>query len=80
MVDLKNLFINIKNADERVKKRFNNKDLVSLEDFFCDYSDIIDDLTYIEDKIEEIKQNIEENYEPKKQDIYDFLGINKYDF
>ena len=33
-----------------------------------------------EEEIEELKQDIEDNYEPKKIDPYDYYGVSRNDF
>ena len=45
---------------------------------------MIEDLTVEyhrkEEEIEELKQDIEDNYEPKKIDPYDYYGVSRNDF
>ena len=73
MIDLRN-----ENECSQIRKIFENKDLVTLEeilDTLCEYDDKVSDL---EDKIRDIEQDIEDNY--RKIDLSEQYGIDNKDF
>jgi hypothetical protein len=42
--------------------------------------DLIREIHNKEEEIEELKNDIENNYEPRRPDPYDEFGVSKYDF
>ena len=57
------LLLDIRNQNEWVKERFKNKDIITLEELLGDYQDLISEVEHLEEKIKDMEQDIEENYE-----------------
>ena len=51
-----------------------NDDLLSVID------ELYDEVGHLEERIEDIEQDMQENYTPKKIDEYDFYGVSRNDF
>ena len=78
---MENILIDVSglNFSDRIAKiKVNNKEYVYLQDVL----ELVDQLVYesklLRDEIEDLRQDIRDNYKPV--DIYDQLGISKYDF
>ena len=75
---MEEIYIDIRNWNRWLKDRFPKKDFISLEEFISDYEDLIDDKEHLEEELNELKQDIEDNYKPiSKAEQY---GISDRDF
>ena len=61
---MEKLLVDIREESKQIQRIFQNKDLVSIEDLLAKIEELDDDLSDKEDKIKEIKQDIEDNYKP----------------
>lgn len=66
---MEKLLVDIREESKQIQRIFQNKDLVSIEDLLAKIEELDDDLSDKEDKIKEIKQDIEDNYKsiPKSE-------------
>ncbi len=67
-MDTKDLIIDLRKCNKWIRKRFPNKDIVSLDDLFGDYEELIDEVDNLEEEIRDLKQDMEENYKPLPPD------------
>ena len=67
-MDTKDIRIDIREANSWIRKRFPNKDIISLDDLFGDYEELIDEVDHLEEEIRDLKQDMEENYKPLPPD------------
>lgn len=61
-------------------KIINDEYYVTPEDLMNFISEIEDYTSNLEEKIEDMEQDIQENYKPKHTDPYDFYGVSRRDF
>lgn len=67
-MDTEDLIIDLRKCNKWIRKRFPNKDIVSLDDLFGDYEELIDEVDHLEEEIRDLKQDMEENYRPLPPD------------
>lgn len=67
-----NLDLNIKEID--------NEFYIKQEDLLSAIDELYDSVGFLEEKIEDLEQDIQENYEPKKFNPYKEYGISKSEF
>lgn len=67
-MDTKDLKIDIRETNRWIRKRFPNKDIISLDELFGDYEELIDEVDNLEEEIRDLKQDMEENYKPLPPD------------
>jgi hypothetical protein len=67
-MDTKDLIIDLRKCNKWIRKRFPNKDIISLDDLFGDYEELIDEVDNLEEEIRDLKQDMEENYKPLPPD------------
>lgn len=70
----------IKIKDTVFEDLFNNKDLVSVDEVLDKLEELMYENKHLEDKIDELENDIENNYELKQYDPYDFYGVSREDF
>lgn len=73
-------YIDIREQSLQIQRIFKNKDIISVEDLIAKIEELDDDLSNTEEKLEDLKQDLEDNYEPKKIDPYEEYGVSRYDF
>ena len=56
---MKNVYVDIRNENEWIRKTFENKDFVSIDEIFNKIDDMLGDIEFLKEKIEEMKQNVE---------------------
>lgn len=61
---MKKILVDIREESEQIKRIFKNKDLISIEDLLLKIEELDDDKEYLEDKIKDMEQDIEDNYKP----------------
>lgn len=61
---MEEIYLDIREWNDWLKERFNNKDYVSLEELLGDYEDLIDEVGNLKEKIEDLEQDIQDNYRP----------------
>ena len=61
---MEKILVDIREESEQIKRIFENKDLISIEDLLSKIEELDDDKGYLEDKINDIEQDIEDNYKP----------------
>lgn len=59
---MEEIYLNIKNWNSWLKKRFPNKDFISLEELLGDYEELMFEVEQLEEKIEDMVQDIQDNY------------------
>lgn len=57
-----------------------DKDLVSIEDLLGCIEDLYDENMTLKEELEDLKQDVNDNYELKNIDPYDYYGVSKKDF
>lgn len=57
-----------------------DKDLVSIENLLGCIEDLYDENMTLKEELEDLKQDINDNYELKNTDPYDYYGVSKKDF
>lgn len=57
-----------------------DKDLVSVNDLISAIEDLYDENGVLKEQLENLKQDVEDNYELKNTDPYDYYGVSKKDF
>ena len=61
---MEKILVDIREESKQIKRIFENKDLISIEDLLSKIEELDDDKGYLEDKIKDMKQDIEDNYKP----------------
>lgn len=61
---MEKILVDIREESEQIKRIFENKDLISIEDLLSKIEELDDDKGYLEDKIKDMEQDIEDNYKP----------------
>lgn len=61
-------------------KNFKDKELVSVEDLLGCIEDLYDENMALKEQLEDLKQDVNDNYELKNTDPYDYYGVSKEDF
>ena len=67
-METKDLRIDIRESNKWIKDRFKNKDIITLDDLFGDYQDLIDEVDHLEEELRDLKKDMEENYRPLPPD------------
>lgn len=57
-----------------------DKDLVSIENLLGCIEDLYDENMTLKEELEDLKQDVNDNYELKNIDPYDYYGVSKKDF
>ena len=65
-MELKDLKFDIREWNEWIKVRFQNKDFISVDELLNDYENLIFEIEHLEEKIQDLEQDTDE--EP---DLYD---------
>lgn len=61
---MEKILVDISEESKQIKRIFENKDLISIEDLLSKIEELDDDKGYLEDKIKDMEQDIEDNYKP----------------
>lgn len=61
---MEKLLVDIREESKQIKRIFKNKDLISINDLLSKIEELDDDKEYLEDKIKDMEQDIEDNYKP----------------
>lgn len=61
---MEKILVDIREESEQIKRIFENKDLISIKDLLSKIEELDDDKEYLEDKIKDMEQDIEDNYKP----------------
>lgn len=75
---MEEVYIKVKNTT--LEDIFINKDLVSIDEVLDKLENLNDEVIELKNKIKEKETEIENDYELKKFDPYDFYGVSKEDF
>lgn len=72
-MDFEDIKIDLRSCNRWIKKRFPNKDIITLEEFVGDYEDLIDEVDNLEEELRDVKRDLEENYRalPPDPDPYE---------
>lgn len=70
----------IKVKDTIFEDLFRNKDIVSIDEVLTELENLMYEKEHLEEQLSDLEKDVEENYEHKKIDIYDYYGINERDF
>lgn len=76
---MNDIFIKI-DSDSWLRRIFQDTDYVSIEDLLGKIEDQDDEIFSLKEKIEDLENDIRENYELKNIDQYDYYGVDKKDF
>ena len=72
------VLLDIRTYPEWIKKTFRNKDFISIEELYGAYEDAVSEIDYLNDRIKELENDMEENYRPIPQS--EQYGISDSDF
>lgn len=61
---MENILVDIREESKQIKRIFENKDLISIKDLLSKIEELDDDKEYLEDRIKDMEQDIENNYKP----------------
>lgn len=61
-MEVNDLRFDIREWNEWIKVRFKNKDFITLEEFLNDYENLIFEVEHLEEKIQDLEQDVEDNY------------------
>ena len=61
---MKKILVDIREESKQIKRIFENKDLISIKDLLSKIEELDDDKEYLEDRIKDMEQDIEDNYKP----------------
>ena len=64
---MEDLMLKIKDY-EFLKKEFDKKDIISLEELLSSYEDKLLDIARLEEELQHLKQNVEDNYRQIKME------------
>ena len=72
-MDFEDIKIDLRSCNRWIKKRFPNKDIITLEEFIGDYEDLIDEVDNLEEELRDVKRDLAENYRalPPEPDPYE---------
>lgn len=73
------VFIKI-DSDSWLRRIFQDTDYVSVDDLLGKIEDQDDEIFSLKEELEDLKRDLNENYELKKTDPYDYYGISRKDF
>ena len=59
---MEKILVDIREESKQIKRIFENKDLISIEDLLSKIEELDDDKEYLEDRIKDMEQDIEDNY------------------
>ena len=72
------VFIRKEDLNKWEAKYFPNKDLISINDLLDVITDLDSDVTYLKEKIEDMEQDIQDNY--RRISVSEQVGISDKDF
>lgn len=58
------IFIDLRYQNRWIRERFPKVDFVSVEDFLSEFETLLDEISTLETKLQDLKQDIEDNYQP----------------
>lgn len=58
----------------------NNEGYIEEDSILAMLDDLMTEVHKKEEELEDLKQDLEDNYEPKKIDPYEEYGVSRYDF
>lgn len=61
-MELEDIKIDLRNCNQWIKDRFPKKDLITLDELIGDYQDLISEVDHLEEKLRDLRQDVEENY------------------
>ncbi|MBR2245687.1 MAG: hypothetical protein IKN65_00880 [Clostridia bacterium] len=61
------VLLDIRTYPEWIKKTFENKDFISVEELYCAYEDAVSEIESLKEKIEDMERDMEDNYRPIPQ-------------
>lgn len=77
---MENVLIDIRNESRQIRRIFEGKDLVSVEDLLNVIEEQDDEIDELDSKMREMEEYYEENYTPKPYDPYEERGVSRSDF
>ena len=64
------VFIKVK-GDAYLEKVFTDKDIISIDELISKFQSLIDDVEYLEEKVNDLENDIRDNYRPiTKEEMY----------
>ena len=72
------IYIDIRNENEWIKKYFDNKDLVTISELLDVIEELDSDIANLKMQIEDMENNIKDNYKPVSP--YEKYGIDEDNF
>lgn len=58
------VFIDLRCQNKWIRERFPKVDFVSVEDFLSEFETLLDEISTLETKLQDLKQDVEDNYQP----------------
>ena len=70
----------IKVKDTIFEDLFRNKDIVSIDEVLTELENLMYEKEHLEEQLSDLEKDIEERYELKNTDPYDYYGVSERDF
>lgn len=67
-MEFQDIKIDLRNVNSWIRDRFPKQDIITLEEFFGDYQDLISEVDHLEEENRDLRQDMEENYTPNRPD------------
>ena len=70
MATMNEIYIKVK-GDAYLEQVFKDKDLISIDELITKFQSLINDVEYLEDKVNDLENDIRDNYRPiSKEEMY----------
>lgn len=73
-----NIYIDMREQGFTLSNYYKNKDLVKLEDILSDFEQAIDDMEALQEKFDDYKEYVKDNYKELSQ--AELIGFNEKDY
>ena len=78
MIRVDELFIDLRKQDYTIAERFENKDIITLEELLQDYENVIYENENLQEEIDTLKENVRDYYTEKSP--YSVYGVSESEF
>lgn len=77
---IENLKLDIRTFENDIKERFENKDLITLEELISDYVEVLGELKQKQEEYDKLERDLMNNYTRIETDPYEEYGVSESDF
>ena len=67
-MDFECMAIDLRKVNKWIAKRFPDKDIITMEELFGDYQELIDEVEGLEEQVKDLENDLENNYTPVRDD------------